>query len=135
MPGSFPRIKIMAQMNIAEKRLPPQDGQIKLRRGRRSVNIRVSTLPTVYGERWCCASWKREDRPASGGDWIFPPEQRFLYGLYPPFPWHYPSDRTDGMRQTTTLYSALNYLNNPAYNIVTVEDPIEFRLEGSIRCR
>ncbi len=124
------RIKIMAQMNIAEKRLP-QDGQIKLRRGRRSVNIRVSTLPTVYGEKMVLRLLEKERI-------VLPLEaigfSRRNKDFFMDFIRHSHGiillTGPTGCGKTTTLYSALNYLNNPAYNIVTVEDPIEFRLEG-----
>ncbi len=124
------RIKVMAQMNIAEKRLP-QDGQIELRRGHRIVNIRVSTLPTIYGEKMVLRLLEKERIILSlekigfsrRNKEFFMEFIRHSHGIIL-------LTGPTGCGKTTTLYSALSYLNNPACNIVTVEDPIEFRLDG-----
>lgn len=124
------RVKIMAKLDIAEKRLP-QDGRIELKVGDKEIDVRVSTLPTAFGERVVLrlldkssvlismtdlgmpadrlANFSREIRAANGIVLVTGPT---------------------GSGKTTTLYAALTSINNTDINIITVEDPIEYRISG-----
>ncbi len=124
------RVKVMANLDIAEKRLP-QDGNIHYIRDGRDVNLRVSTLPTVHGEKVVI-------RLLDKTKVIMPLESLgFVPGNYRAFQ-HLLLNHSGmilvtgptGCGKTTTLYSALHYLNNPRYNIITVEDPVEYQLDG-----
>ncbi len=124
------RIKVMAKLNIAEKRLP-QDGRIELKVANKEVDIRVSTLPTAFGERVVLRLLDKSSVLISLTD-LGMPEDRFI-----PF-----SDQIraangivlvtgpTGSGKTTTLYAALTAINNTDINIITVEDPIEYRISG-----
>jgi len=124
------RIKIMAQLDIAEKRLP-QDGRITLRVGGKAVDVRVSTLPTGHGERAVLRLLDKEsgkldlqhlgmsaDTQAQFDKLIAQPHGIVLV------------TGPTGSGKTTTLYAALSKLNDSRNNILTVEDPIEYELEG-----
>ncbi|HBO79632.1 MAG TPA: type II secretion system protein GspE, partial [Cupriavidus sp.] len=124
------RIKIMAQLDIAEKRLP-QDGRITLRVGGRPVDVRVSTLPTGHGERAVLRLLDKEagrldlaklgmarSTLASFDDLIRQPHGIVLV------------TGPTGSGKTTTLYAALSRLDSHTTNIMTVEDPIEYDLDG-----
>ena len=124
------RIKIMAQLDIAEKRLP-QDGRIALRIGGKSVDVRVSTLPTGHGER---AVLRLLDKEAGRLDLInlgmsdtMSPQFNKL--INQPHGIVLVTGPT-GSGKTTTLYAALSRLNASTTNILTVEDPIEYELPG-----
>ena len=124
------RIKIMSNLDIAERRIP-QDGRMSLKLGERWVDIRVSTLPSTYGERIVL---RLLDKADSSLDLKELGMTEDLLGNY----------RTElknnsgiilvtgptGSGKTTTLYSVLNYLNDQTRNILTVEDPIEYAIEG-----
>ncbi|MDD4170491.1 MAG: GspE/PulE family protein, partial [Desulfotomaculaceae bacterium] len=131
LPAVISRIKIMSGIDIAEKRIP-QDGRLRLRLGTREIDLRVSTLPTVYGEKivirlldkGTVKSYKIERIGFSRLN-----RQRFTSAL----------KRSHGMLlitgptgsgKTTTLYAALNEINTIEKNIITVEDPVEYMLEG-----
>lgn len=124
------RIKVMAQMDIAEKRLP-QDGRIALRLAGRPVDVRVSTLPTGHGER---AVLRLLDKQAGRLDLdhlgMSKTVSRQLDHLI-----HHPHGiflvtGPTGSGKTTTLYAALSRLDTQRHNIMTVEDPIEYDLDG-----
>ncbi len=124
------RIKIMANLDIAEKRLP-QDGNIHYRREGREVNLRVSTMPTVHGEKAVVRVLDKkkiilplDSLGFSAGNF------RLLKRLLLNQSGMILVTGPTGCGKTTTLYSALNYLNSPAYNIITVEEPVEYRLKG-----
>jgi len=124
------RIKVMANLNIAERRLP-QDGRIRIRVGEKDIDIRVSVVPTAYGERivlrlldktsillgleeigmgeGCYERFRRLIRRSNGIILVTGPT---------------------GSGKTTTLYATLNKINSPELNIITVEDPIEYQLNG-----
>jgi len=124
------RIKIMAQLDIAEKRLP-QDGRIALRIGGRSVDVRVSTLPTGHGER---AVLRLLDKEAGKLDLINlgmsdDMSPKFNKLINQPHGIVLVTGPT-GSGKTTTLYAALSRLNASTTNILTVEDPIEYELPG-----
>ena len=124
------RIKIMAKMDIAEKRLP-QDGRIEIRIAEKNIDIRVSTLPTSFGERVVMRLLDKssslvplEDLGLSKDDL-----DHFLRLIRAPHGIILVTGPT-GSGKTTTLYSALNILNNPDINIITIEDPIEYQMNG-----
>ena len=124
------RIKILSEMNIAERRLP-QDGRFKIKTSGRDIDVRVSVIPTIYGEkvvlRILDTSSASQDMDKLG----FDPKllEEFKIILSQPHGIIVVTGPT-GSGKSTTLYSALNYLNNPTKNITTVEDPVEYRLAG-----
>ena len=124
------RIKIMAKLNIAEKRLP-QDGRIALSLGGRQVDLRVSTLPTSYGERVVMRLLEKSSRVLSltelglGGDHL-----KQVHDLSSISHGIILVTGPTGSGKTTTLYAALNHINSPDKNILTIEDPVEYQLEG-----
>ncbi|MHC4186703.1 MAG: GspE/PulE family protein [Planctomycetota bacterium] len=124
------RIKILAKMDIAERRLP-QDGRFKMKAAGRAIDIRVSALPTIYGEkivmRILDASAANHNLEEIG----FEPNllKEFKAVVEQPHGIIIVTGPT-GSGKSTTLYSALNYLRNPKINITTVEDPVEYRLAG-----
>ncbi len=124
------RLKIMSNLDIAERRLP-QDGRMRVRYGGRAIELRVSFLPTVHGEK-CVLRILEKSNLAAGIDKLgLDPEtyRRFKAAVDAPHGLLLVTGPT-GSGKTTTLYSALNELNNPEYNIVTVEDPVEFQIPG-----
>ena len=124
------RIKVMARLDIAERRLP-QDGRIALSVGQRSVDIRVSTLPSRYGERVVLRLLDKA-KALMGLDELGMPEDtlaRFKDALAVPNGVILVSGPT-GSGKTTTLYSGLSLLNDGTKSIITIEDPIEYGLDG-----
>jgi len=124
------RIKIMAQLDIAEKRLP-QDGRITLRVGGKPVDVRVSTLPTGHGERAVLRLLDKEGgrMDLSHLGMSAEVQKQFDDLISQPHGIVLVTGPT-GSGKTTTLYAALSKLNAPATNILTVEDPIEYELPG-----
>ena len=124
------RIKIMAQLDIAEKRLP-QDGRITLRVGGKPVDVRVSTLPTGHGERAVLRLLDKEGGRLDLSHLGMSPDvqQQFDKLINQPHGIVLVTGPT-GSGKTTTLYAALSRLNSPTSNILTVEDPIEYELQG-----
>jgi general secretion pathway protein E len=124
------RIKIMAQLDIAEKRLP-QDGRITLRMAGRPVDVRVSTIPTAHGERAVLRLLDKQagrlDLPRLGMDEITLTRMDRL--IREPHGIILVTGPT-GSGKTTTLYAALSRLDSASLNIMTVEDPIEYDLDG-----
>ena len=124
------RFKIMSSLDIAERRLP-QDGRMRVRVGGRDYDLRVSIMPTVHGEKIVLRVLDKSNLSASidklglDGDTF----QQFKSAVDAPHGLILVTGPT-GSGKTTTLYSALNELNNPIYNIITVEDPVEFQLPG-----
>lgn len=124
------RIKVMARLDIAEKRVP-QDGRISLSIGGRSIDVRVSTLPSRYGERVTMRLLDTRNA-LLGLDELGMDEvtlERFRQILFQPNGIMLVTGPT-GSGKTTTLYSALSVLNNGERNVMTLEDPIEYGLEG-----
>jgi general secretion pathway protein E len=124
------RIKVMANLNIAERRLP-QDGRIRIRVGEKDVDIRVSVVPTAYGERIVLRLLDKTS-VLLGLEEIGMAEE--TYGKYSRL-----IKRSNGIilvtgptgsGKTTTLYGTLNKINAPELNIITIEDPIEYQLHG-----
>ena len=128
------RIKIMAQMDISEKR-KPQDGRIKLFINESPIDYRVSSLPTLFGEkivlRLLDSSNLQLDMTKLGFD--LDQLKNFQEGIYQPYGMCLVTGPT-GSGKTTTLYSALEDLNKIDSNISTVEDPVEFNLQGVNQC-
>ena len=124
------RVKIMAKLNIAERRLP-QDGRIQLRVQGKELDLRVSTVPTAFGESVVMRILDREsvvfDFASLGFTEAF--EQRFVEVLQRPHGILLVTGPT-GSGKTTTLYTALSRINTPDVKIITVEDPVEYQLEG-----
>jgi general secretion pathway protein E len=124
------RIKIMAKMDIAEKRLP-QDGRIEIKIGEKNIDLRVSTLPTAYGERVVMRLLNKSAVLLSleilgmAKDDL----ERFRRLIKAPYGIILVTGPT-GSGKTTTLYSTLSILNTPDVNIITVEDPIEYQING-----
>jgi general secretion pathway protein E len=124
------RLKLMANLNIAERRLP-QDGKIKLRFGNREVDIRVSTVPTIYGESIVLRLLAQENVEYNLSTLGMDPQQlRFIEGLIErPYGMILVTGPT-GSGKTTTLYGVLRRLNSVTRKILTVEDPVEYQISG-----
>jgi type IV pilus assembly protein PilB len=124
------RIKVMSNLDIAERRLP-QDGRMRVKAGGRDIDLRVSFLPTVHGEKCVLRILDKSNLSASMDKLGIDAETyvRFKTAVDAPHGLILVTGPT-GSGKTTTLYSALNELNGPQYNIVTVEDPVEFQLPG-----
>jgi general secretion pathway protein E len=124
------RIKIMAEMNIAERRLP-QDGRVRLRVMGKKVDLRVSTIPTIYGESVVMRILDRSSIMLDLDDLGFPPhsKKQFEALIRKPHGIILVTGPT-GSGKTTTLYAALDKINSPDKKIITVEDPIEYQLTG-----
>ena len=122
------RIKIMAEMNISESRVP-QDGRIELTAGRKKVDLRVSTFPTVHGEGVVCRVLDKESLIVGLEKLGMPPEllKSFQEDIARPHGIILVTGPT-GSGKTTTLYSALTFLNRPDTKIITLEDPVEYEL-------
>ena len=124
------RVKIMASLDIAERRLP-QDGRIKLRFNQREIDFRVSTLPTIYGEKTVMRILDKDslqlDLTMLGFDsWSL---EQFTKAIHNPYGRILITGPT-GSGKTTTLYSAIHTINSPDINIMTAEDPVEYNLRG-----
>ena len=124
------RFKILSDLNIAERRLP-QDGRLKLRIGQRVIDFRVSTLPTLFGEKIVLRILDRGSIALELERFGMEPkaEQDFLQAIANPYGMVLVTGPT-GSGKTTTLYSALSRINTEGVNILTVEDPIEYNLHG-----
>jgi type IV pilus assembly protein PilB len=128
--GVISRLKVMADINIAERRVP-QDGRITMKAGGRSIDLRVATLPTVYGEKVVMRILDKGQAVLKLEDLGFLPEAhtRFEQSYRKPYGTILVTGPT-GSGKSTTLYATLNMLNEPSRNIITVEDPVEYRLPG-----
>ncbi|MDX1393880.1 MAG: type IV-A pilus assembly ATPase PilB [Gemmatimonadota bacterium] len=124
------RLKIIADLNIAERRIP-QDGRIKMKIGQRVIDFRVSTLPTLFGEKIVLRILDRGnlalDLEAFGMEERA--ERAFLDAIANPYGMVLVTGPT-GSGKTTTLYSALSRINTDEVNIMTAEDPVEYNLRG-----
>jgi type IV pilus assembly protein PilB len=130
------RIKVMARMRLDEKRLP-QDGRIrfKLPEGK-TVDFRVSTLPTVYGEKIVIRILDKTAAVMGLEDLGFEPEDKakFVRAIQAPWGMCLVAGAT-GSGKTTSLYAALNFLNKVDVNISTIEDPVEYNFTGINQCQ
>jgi type IV pilus assembly protein PilB len=125
------RIKVMAQLDIAEKRVP-QDGRIKLNLSKtRAIDFRVSTLPTLFGEKIVLRILDGSSARIGIEKLGYEPEQQKLYldAIQKPYGMVLVTGPT-GSGKTVSLYTGLNILNTAERNISTVEDPVEIRVEG-----
>jgi type IV pilus assembly protein PilB len=124
------RFKILAKMDIAEKRVP-QDGAISLRLGDKRVDLRVSTVPTVWGEKIVMRILDKGAIPVQLTGLGFDERQSkdLMESIEMPHGLMLVTGPT-GSGKSTTLYACLNYRNHPGVNICTVEDPVEYKFEG-----
>jgi general secretion pathway protein E len=124
------RIKIMAKLNIAERRLP-QDGRIKLRMMGKEIDLRVSTLPTLYGESVVLRILDRGSIVLDLQKLGFPNDTQSQWDqlIVKPYGMILVTGPT-GSGKTTTLYGSLNNINSPDKKIITIEDPVEYQLNG-----
>lgn len=124
------RIKILAELDISERRLP-QDGRIHLQLAQKEIDIRVSTLPSKYGEKTVLRLLTRSDEHLDLSKLNFTPSERENYqrAIQKPNGIILITGPT-GSGKTTTLYGTLSKLNKPDKNILTIEDPIEYNLSG-----
>jgi len=124
------RLKIMSELDIAERRIP-QDGRIKLKIGAKKVDLRVSTLPCIFGEKVVMRILDKSNLNLDLAD--FGMEQKAIDDIYEaiaaPFGMVLVTGPT-GSGKTTTLYSCLSKLNNSERNIMTAEDPVEYNIDG-----
>ena len=124
------RIKVMADLNIAEKRLP-QDGRIEIRIGDKNIDIRVSTLPTTFGERVVLRLLDKTSVLLKLTDLGLSSEQyRTTDGLIHSSHGIILVTGPTGSGKTTSLYAILSTINHPDINIITVEDPVEYQIQG-----
>lgn len=128
--GVTSRLKIMADIDIAERRIP-QDGRLSVQHNGRKIDLRVATLPTVWGEKIVMrildnstASMALSDLGFSTGNF-----DRFKTSYVKPYGMILVTGPT-GSGKSTTLYATLNIVSKPEINVITVEDPVEYRLPG-----
>jgi len=128
--GVISRLKIMADINIAERRVP-QDGRLSVTSGGKKIDLRVATLPTVWGEKVVMrildnstAQYKLSDLGFSQGNY-----DRYAESFIKPYGMILVTGPT-GSGKSTTLYATLNIVSKPEVNVITVEDPVEYRLAG-----
>jgi len=124
------RVKIMADLDISERRLP-QDGRVKVKVGDRAVDIRVSVLPTIFGEKVVMRILDPRSLMVDLTKLGFPERglEQFSNAIRLPYGMILVTGPT-GSGKTTTLYSALKQINDPDINIITAEDPVEFNFDG-----
>jgi type IV pilus assembly protein PilB len=128
--GVISRLKIMAEINIAERRIP-QDGRLSVNANGKKIDLRVATLPTVWGEKVVMrvldnttASLNLADLGFSDGNF-----ERYSLSFTKPYGMILVTGPT-GSGKSTTLYATLNIVSTPEKNVITVEDPVEYRLAG-----
>ena len=129
------RIKVMAEMDIAERRRP-QDGRVRVEGENKIIDIRVSTLPTDFGEKVVLRILDKTSLQLTlenlGFDQksldIFKEKIKLPYGMIL-------VTGPTGSGKTTSLYAGLNHIKNPSINIITIEEPIEYNLEGISQCQ
>ena len=129
-PAIISRLKIMADLDIAERRIP-QDGRIKLRLLGRNIDFRVSTLPTIFGEKIVMRILDKGNLNIDLAKLGFQEQafNDFTRAIAMPYGMVLVTGPT-GSGKTTTLYSALSKINQPEVNIMTAEDPVEYNLDG-----
>ncbi len=129
-PSIISRLKLMADMSIAEKRVP-LDGRIQITYNQKDIDLRVSSLPTVYGESIVMRILDKEGLrlglPELG---FFSDDQSTFERIVAMADGIFLVTGPTGSGKSTTLYSALNYLNHPDRKIITVEDPVEYQMTG-----
>lgn len=124
------RIKVMSNLNIAEKRIP-QDGRIAIRIGAKDIDIRVSIIPTIYGERVVFRLLDKSGFSLTLEDLGFSQENLSVLKkiLKKPYGIVLVTGPT-GAGKSTTLYASLHFIKDPRKNIITVEDPVEYQIKG-----
>ena len=124
------RLKIMAELDIAERRLP-QDGRIKIKVLNRTIDLRVSSLPTIFGEKVVMRILDKSNLNIDLERLGFEPraQKEFTQAIANPYGMCLVTGPT-GSGKTTTLYSALSRVNVPEANVMTAEDPVEYNLDG-----
>ena len=124
------RLKVMADMNVAEHRIP-QDGRISLNVGSKGIDLRIATLPTIHGEKVVMRVLDKSSVVLGFSDLGFDDDLLEIYqGIYTkPYGTILVTGPT-GSGKSTTLYTTLSPLNSPEKNIITVEDPVELQLRG-----
>lgn len=128
--GVISRLKIMSDINIAERRVP-QDGRMSVNHQGRRIDLRVATLPTVWGEKVVARILDTSNTQLGLDDLGFSPDnfRRYHASYSKPYGMILATGPT-GSGKSTTLYATLNLLNRPDVNVITVEDPVEYRLPG-----
>lgn len=129
------RLKVMAKLDIMEKR-KPQDGRIKIKVQGKTIDLRVATLPTIYGENVVMRILDQESLQLDLTKLGFEPDEleSYLSAIRKPYGMVLHTGPT-GSGKTTTLYSALSTINDPAKNLMTLEDPVEYNLPGVVQCQ
>ncbi|WP_035587019.1 type IV-A pilus assembly ATPase PilB [Hippea jasoniae] len=129
-PKLVSRFKIMSKLNIAEKRLP-QDGRIRIKSAGKDIDLRVSTLPTVFGEKVVMRILDRSSVRVELEQLGFERNdlKRYMDAIHKPYGMILVTGPT-GSGKTTTLYASLNKINREDVNIMTAEDPVEYNIEG-----
>ena len=129
-PALISRVKVMAKMNIAEKRLP-QDGRFEVKIGDQDIDVRVSTIPTAFGERLVLRLLNKSGSLLELQDLgLTPARLKLLKRLVSNPNGIILNTGPTGSGKTTTLYAILSSINQPNINIITIEDPIEYRING-----
>ncbi len=128
--GVVSRLKIMAEMNIAERRIP-QDGRLSVTVNGRKIDLRVASLPTVWGEKIVMRILDNSTASLNLSDLGFRPSsyERYSASFQKPYGMILVTGPT-GSGKSTTLYATLNVVSTPDKNVITVEDPVEYRLAG-----
>jgi len=131
-PALISRIKVMAKMNIAEKRLRlPQDGRFEVKIGDQDIDVRVSTIPTAFGERLVLRLLNKSGSLLELQDLgLSPGRLQLLQRLVTSPNGIILNTGPTGSGKTTTLYAILSSINGPNINIITIEDPIEYQIKG-----
>lgn len=129
-PSLVSRIKVLASMDIAERRIP-QDGRISMKVDGRTIDVRVASLPAAYGEKLTLRLLDRSGKLITLEELGFPPGELAKYAkvMHLPYGFILVTGPT-GSGKSTTLYATLSALNTVEKHIITVEDPIEYRLDG-----
>jgi type IV pilus assembly protein PilB len=124
------RLKIMAELDIAERRVP-QDGRIKIKVINRTIDLRVSSLPTIFGEKIVMRILDKSNLNIDLEKLGFEPKamKDFVTAIANPYGMVLVTGPT-GSGKTTSLYSALSRINTPEVNVMTAEDPVEYNLDG-----
>jgi general secretion pathway protein E len=129
-PAFISRIKVMAKMNIAEKRLP-QDGRLNVKIGNQDIDVRVSTIPTSFGERVVLRLLDKSGYLFSLSDLgLIPDKLDLIENLVKSPNGIILVTGPTGSGKTTTLYAILSSINTPDINIITIEDPVEYQIKG-----
>ncbi len=129
-PALISRIKVMARLNIAEKRLP-QDGRLDVKVGNQEIDVRVSTLPTGFGERVVLRLLNKTSSVFELSEIGLPPDRLATLETLVKSPnGIILVTGPTGSGKTTTLYAVLSSINHPDINIITIEDPVEYQIKG-----